>query len=90
MSTYTNVKNICEHRLKGKYTLRVVDIRRNPQVAIDEGIIATPVLMRLFADPKRVRKKIVGTLSDTAKVLAGIGEQNEIREKNLTGTGSGG
>ncbi|MDD1676626.1 MAG: hypothetical protein LUQ40_02700 [Methanomicrobiales archaeon] len=83
MCAYTNVKNICEQRLRGKYTLRVIDIRKNPRAAIDEGIIATPALIRLFADPKRARKKVIGTLSDTTKVLAGIGEESVISGQSL-------
>ena len=73
LAAFANAKKIFGDRLEGRYSLEVIDIRENPQAAIDEGVIATPLLVRLFADPKRKRRKVVGTLSDRKKVLAGMG-----------------
>ena len=75
LAAYANAKKIFGDRLKGRYSLEVIDIRENHRAAIEEGIIATPLLVRLFADPKRKRRKVVGTLSDREKVLAGMGLQ---------------
>ena len=73
LAAYANAKKIFGDRLKGRYSLEVIDIRENHQAAIEEGIIATPLLVRLFADPKRKRRKVIGTLSDRKKVLDGMG-----------------
>ncbi|HVN65295.1 MAG TPA: circadian clock KaiB family protein [Methanomicrobiales archaeon] len=73
LAAFENAKKIFGDRLKGKYSIEVIDIRKDPGAAIEEGVVATPLLVRLFADPKRKRRKVVGTLSDTKKVLAGMG-----------------
>jgi circadian clock protein KaiB len=73
LSAFANAKKIFGDRLRGRYSLEVIDIRENPGAAIEEGVIATPLLVRLFSDPKRKRRKVVGTLSDTKKVLVGMG-----------------
>lgn len=67
------VKNLQEilnkPELKGKYKLEVIDIMKNPQLAEDEKIIATPVLERKLPPPVR---RILGDLSDREKVLLGL------------------
>jgi len=73
LAAFANAKKIFGERLKGRYSLEVIDIRKNPRAALEEGVIATPLLVRTFADPHRKRRKVVGTLSDTRKVLTGMG-----------------
>jgi circadian clock protein KaiB len=58
-----------EPSLKGKYKLEVVDIIKNPKLAEDEKIIATPVLEKTL--PKPIRR-VIGDLSDKEKVLLGL------------------
>jgi circadian clock protein KaiB len=61
-----NITAICEHYLKNRFTLEIIDITENPTLANVEDIIAVPLLIRKFPLPK---EKIVGDLSDTQKVL---------------------
>jgi len=64
-----NLKQICEAHLHNDYQLIIVDVRERAQLAADEGIVATPTLVREL--PKPV-KRVVGDLSDTERVLTGL------------------
>ncbi len=52
-----------------KLDIEVVDILERPQLAEDEKILATPVLIKKLPPPVR---RIVGDLSEREKVLIGI------------------
>ena len=62
----SNLKIICEDRLKDNYRIEVIDLLRNPQLARSEQIVAIPTLVRKSPLPK---KSIIGDLSNTDKVL---------------------
>ena len=64
-----HLKSILEERFKGVYTLKVIDILKNPQLAEDEKILATPTLSRVLPLPVR---RIIGDLSDVERVLVGL------------------
>lgn len=49
--------------------LEVIDVLENPQVAEDERILATPVLIRKLPPPVR---RLVGDLSERERVLVGL------------------
>ena len=65
----SNVKKICESELQDEYDLQVIDVLKDPQLAEDEKIIATPTLVRRLPTPLR---KIIGDMSNTEKVLIGL------------------
>jgi circadian clock protein KaiB len=52
------------------YALEVVDCLREPMRALQEGVLVTPTLVRLEPEPSCV---IVGSLSDTTRVLEALG-----------------
>jgi circadian clock protein KaiB len=64
-----NCKAICEKHLKGRYELEVVDIYQQPDLALEENIIAVPMLIKKFPLPE---ERVIGDLSDTKKVLKGL------------------
>jgi circadian clock protein KaiB len=64
-----NLRAICEEYLPGRYDLEVVDIYQHPENVRTEQIIVTPTLVRQGPLPVR---KLIGDLSDTARVLAGL------------------
>jgi circadian clock protein KaiB len=66
----TNIKRICEDHLKGNYSLEIVDVYQQKEVAQQEQLIALPLLIRKFPLPER---RLIGDLSDTEKVLKGLG-----------------
>jgi circadian clock protein KaiB len=69
LAAFANLKAICEEHLKGKYTIEVVDLLENPQLASGDQILAIPTLVRKLPPPIR---KIIGDLSNTERVLVGL------------------
>jgi len=69
IAAFANLKKICEERLKGKYTIEVVDLLENPKLAKGDQILAIPTLVRKLPPPI---KKIIGDLSDTERVVVGL------------------
>lgn len=62
----TNIKNICEAHLQGKYLLEIIDVYQEREKAAQEQIVALPMLIKLRPTPQR---KLIGDLSNTRKVL---------------------
>jgi len=69
VAAFANLKKICEQHLKGKYTIEVIDLLKNPKLAKGDQILALPTLVRKLPQPVR---KIIGDLSDTERVLVGL------------------
>lgn len=65
-----NLKEICEKYLKQNYELEIVDIHQQPQLAQREEIVALPLLVKKAPGPER---RLIGDMSNTAKVLRGLG-----------------
>ncbi|GAB3796522.1 circadian clock KaiB family protein [Spirosoma humi] len=66
----SNLKRICDTYLPGQYTLDIVDIYQQKARAQAEQLIALPMLIKRFPLPER---RLVGDMSDTKKVLTGLG-----------------
>jgi circadian clock protein KaiB len=69
VAAITNIKQICEENLQGRYELEVIDLYQQPQLAQDEQIIAVPTLIRKLPPPLR---RIIGDMSNTERVLVGL------------------
>jgi circadian clock protein KaiB len=69
LAALTNLKRICEQYLENRYSIEIVDLVRNPQLARRDQILAIPTLVRNLPMPMR---KIIGDLSNTEKVLMGL------------------
>lgn len=65
----SNIKNICETHLNGRYNLEVIDMYQTPQLAIGEQVIAMPTLIKKLPLPLR---RVIGDMSDTDRVLVGL------------------
>ena len=65
-----NIKAICEEFLAGRYTLLIVDLYQQPELAQQAQIVAAPTLVRLLPLPRR---RLVGDLSNRATVLSVLG-----------------
>jgi circadian clock protein KaiB len=75
LQAFANLKKICEEHLSGRYEIEVVDLLKNPQLAKGDQILAIPTLVRKLPEPVR---KIIGTLSNTERVLVGL----DLRPRN--------
>ncbi len=69
LTAFSNLKQICEQYLKGKYNIEVIDLMENPTLARGDQILAVPTLVRKLPQPIR---KIIGDLSNTERVLVGL------------------
>jgi circadian clock protein KaiB len=70
LRAFANLKKICEEHLAGTYSIEVIDLLENPQLSRGDQILAIPTLVRRLPAPA---KKIIGDLSNTDRVLVGIG-----------------
>jgi circadian clock protein KaiB len=69
ITALNNLKKYCEEHLKGRYRLEVIDLLVQPKLAEGDQILAIPTLVRKVPVPIR---KIIGDLSNEAKVLVGL------------------
>jgi circadian clock protein KaiB len=65
----SNLKQICEEHLKGRYDLEVIDLYKQPNLAKGEQIIAAPTLIKKLPAPLR---RIIGDMSNVDRVLVGL------------------
>ena len=65
-----NLGALCRRYLAGRYKIEIIDVNRNPNRALLDGIYMTPALLKLAPSPVRM---IVGTLSGSAALLEGLG-----------------
>lgn len=65
-----NLNALCEAFLPQRHQIEVVDVFREPNRALADGVLMTPTLLKLSPPPAR---RIVGTLSQTQPVLAALG-----------------
>lgn len=69
ITAFANLKKICEEHLRGQYTIEIIDLIENPQLAKGDQILAIPTLVRRLPEPIT---KIIGDLSNTERVLIGL------------------
>jgi circadian clock protein KaiB len=71
LNSRTAIRNLESLRaaLTASAAVEVVDVREKPELAEEDRILATPTLVRREPPPVR---KIIGDLSDTHRVLAGL------------------
>jgi circadian clock protein KaiB len=72
MRAIKNVRDICEQYLSGRYSLEIIDVYQQAALAKEEEIIALPLLIKKSPAPVR---RLIGDMSETSKVLKGLGLQ---------------
>jgi circadian clock protein KaiB len=65
-----NLTALCLAHIPDRFETEVVDVFREPQRALADGIFMTPTLVKLAPAPTQ---RIVGTLSQTNTVLRALG-----------------
>ena len=66
----SNLKRICENHIQGNYSLEIIDVYQQKNIAEIEQLIALPLLIKTLPLPAR---RLIGDMSDTDKVLRGLG-----------------
>src|ERR1041384_396365 len=64
-----NIRRYAEEHLEGRYSIEIIDLLVNPQLAEGDQILAVPTLVRRVPEPIR---KIIGDLSNEERVLVGL------------------
>lgn len=69
LAAFANLKKICEDYLDQRYRIEVIDVTQQPELAIENQILALPTLIRKMPTPI---KKLIGDLSNTEKTLVAM------------------
>ena len=69
-----NLSALCREHLHDRHELEIVDVTREPTRALADGVLMTPMLLKLAPGPIR---KIVGTLSETRTVMEVLGLEGD-------------
>jgi circadian clock protein KaiB len=69
VAAIANLNHICKDHLAGRYSIEVIDLLQQPQLAKADDILAIPTLVRRLPEPL---KKIIGDLSNVERVLVGL------------------
>jgi len=64
-----NLRRICDEEMDGTIDLEVIDVYRQPQLAVEHQVVAAPTLVKLLPLPIR---RIIGDLSAADRVLHGL------------------
>ena len=65
-----NLQVILDTHLKDRFELEIIDVHQQPMLVQSDNVTAVPMLIKKFPAPVR---RMVGDMSDTAKVLRGLG-----------------
>lgn len=65
-----NIRRVCDQYLCGRCDLEVVDLYQDAERGREDGVIAAPTLVKYGPLP---RSRIVGDMTRTERVLAGLG-----------------
>jgi len=65
-----NLHTVLETYLKDRYELEIIDVHQQPLLVQSDNVTAVPMLIKKFPAPVR---RMVGDMSDTEKVLRGLG-----------------
>lgn len=68
-----NLHAICREHLPERHEIEVVDVLQDQERALTDGVMMTPLLVKLSPAPVR---KIVGSLGQRASVLQALGLSN--------------
>jgi circadian clock protein KaiB len=69
VAAITNLQALCP-TLHPSSLVEIVDVLQEPERALQDGIMVTPMLVRLSPEPT---VQILGALSDLARVRSGLG-----------------
>jgi circadian clock protein KaiB len=70
MEAVENLKRLCDEHLKDSFDLEIIDIYKHPESLEEQRIVFSPSLIKQYPLPRKV---LIGTLSDTAKVMNALG-----------------
>ncbi len=72
-----NVRRLCKQLRPSRCDLEIIDLYQQPGLAKRDEVVAAPALIKIFPLPRRT---FIGDLSDTARVIAGLGIVTAIKD----------
>ncbi len=69
-----NLQSLCEQYLRGQYRLTIIDLVKEPGMARQDEILATPTLVRVLPEPQET---FIGNLSVTRRGLRALEAEGE-------------
>ena len=69
IAAISNLRRLCDQYLAGRYSIDIIDLMREPELAQTHQIVAVPMLIRELPEPIR---RIIGDLSNTQRVILGL------------------
>jgi circadian clock protein KaiB len=69
LAAFANLRTFCATHVTEPYRIEIVDLLLSPALAREDEIVAVPTLVRRTPEPVCT---VIGDLSDTARVLAGL------------------
>lgn len=70
LQALANISTLCREHLPSRFSIEIVDVIREPNRALSDGILLTPTLVKCSPSPTC---KIVGNLGNFETVLHAIG-----------------
>jgi circadian clock protein KaiB len=72
-----NVRRLCKVLRPSRCDLDIIDLYQQPGLAKRDEVVAAPALIKIFPLPRRT---FIGDLSDTARVVAGLGIVTAVKD----------
>ena len=69
MMALANLERMCKQYLRRGYSVRIIDVRKEPSVAVRDNILAIPTLKRVSPGPEQT---VIGTLNNAQLLLKGL------------------
>ena len=63
------LRKLLDAHMAGRYTLEILDVATHVAQATEDQIVCVPTLLRRWPQPMR---RIIGDMSDSARVLKGL------------------
>ena len=76
-----NLMRLRDSELRNRCDVQIVDMYQQPELAARDGVIAAPTLVKLDPGPRVI---FIGNLSDSARLLAGLGIRPEQMNVGIT------
>jgi len=70
MEAIENAKRIFDENCSEFFELEIVDLYKNPEVALSHHVVFTPSLVKSLPLPKKI---LIGNLADEEKVIKALG-----------------
>ena len=70
LQAIANLNALCRKYLSSNYSIELVDVLQEPQRALNDGVLVTPTLVKVWPVPVR---RIIGNLNDRSTVLRTLG-----------------